>query len=90
MDISKSRERLDEGKQVVETSSSSSACSSTTSSDLDIHDGVAIALDKLRMKIDELESKLEVIRNTIALTVRCYELLNQVRLKSINWWNRYG
>lgn len=77
MDISRSRERLDEGKQMVEVSSST--CTSTTSTDLDIHnDGVALALDSLKSKIDELESKLDVIRNTIALTVRCYELLNQV------------
>jgi hypothetical protein len=77
MDISRSRERLDEGKQMVDVPSST--CTSTTSTDLDIHGGVALALDKLNSKIDELEGKLEVIRNTIALTVRCYELLNQVR-----------
>ena len=78
MDILKSQECLNEGHQFIQTSYSSSTPMLSVTVDRDMCDDVTRTLEKLKLKIGELEFKLDDVKSAISLIVQSYEILNQV------------
>jgi len=74
----KSQDRVKDCRKMIQTSSSSSTTRLSVTADQDFCD-IAMMLEKLKSKIAEMEFKLDEIKTTILLAIKCYQLFNQVR-----------
>jgi hypothetical protein len=75
VDLLKAKERLKEGQKLASDAMGGFA---VVLVHVEVQQDIVNAIEKLKLSCDELEAKLQEVSSLIALTVRCFDLLNQV------------